>query len=161
MDYEELHTWLNMVIKKINNPPLILRAPLGITLTPNHILLGFRDNPGEEINPEVPVLHQITKWRVGLSLFGSLWTQEYTRRRLTVSCKKQDQVPKVGDIVLFVNEPCYKHELSTARIQALLTQRNGDVFGATINYRREVGGHFITVNCHLNHLYSFHGSRES
>ena len=61
------------------------------------------------------------------------------------------------DIVLFVNEPCYKHELSAARIQALLTRRNGDVFGATINYRREVGGCVITVNRHLNHLYPFMG----
>ena len=109
----------------------------------------------KKINPEVSVRHQITKWRVSLSLFGSLWTQEYTRRRLTVSCKKQDQVPKIGDIVLFVNESCYKHELSAARIQALLTRRNGDVFGATINYRREVGGRVITVNRHLNHLYPF------
>ena len=92
---------------------------------------------------------------MGLSLFGSLWMQEYTRCHLTVSCKKQDQVPKIGDIVLFVNEPCYKHELSAARIQALLTRRNGDVFGATINFRREVGGGTITVNCHLNHLYPF------
>ena len=108
MDNEELHTWPNMVIEKINDRPLILGAPLGITLTPNHILLGFRDNHGEEINPESSVRHQITKWRVGLSLFGSLWTPEYTRSHLTVSCKKQDQVPKVGDIVLFVNEPCYK-----------------------------------------------------
>ena len=34
MDDEELHTWLNMVIEKINDRPLILGAPLGITLTP-------------------------------------------------------------------------------------------------------------------------------
>ena len=72
MDDEELHTWLNMVVEKINDRPLILGAPLGITLTPNHILLGFRDNRGEEINPEVSVRQQITKWKVGLSLFGSL-----------------------------------------------------------------------------------------
>ena len=157
MDDEELHTWLNMVIEKINDRPLILGAPLGITLTPNHIILGFRDNRGEEINPEVSVRQQINKWRIGLSLFGSLWTQEYTRRRLTVSCKKQDQVPKIGDIVLFVNEPCYKHELSAARVQSLLTRRNGDIFGASISYRREVGGRVITVNRHLSHLYPFMG----
>ena len=71
--------------------------------------------------------------------------------------EKQDQVPKIGDIVLFVNEPCYKHELSAARVQALLTRRNGDVFGATITYRREVGGRRISVNRHLKHLYPFMG----
>ena len=157
MDNEEFHTWLNMVIEKINDRPLILGAPLGITLTPNHVLLGFWDNPGDEINTEVSVQHQLTKWKVGLSLFGSLWTQEYTRYRLTVSCKNQGQVPKTEDIVLFVHEPCYKHELSTARVQALLTRRNGDVVGATITYRREVGGCTITVNRHLSHLYPFMG----
>ena len=55
MDDEELHTWLNMVIEKINDRPLILGAPLGITLTPNHILLGFRNTHGDEINPDIPV----------------------------------------------------------------------------------------------------------
>ena len=89
--------------------------------------------------------------------FCSLWTQEYTRPRLTVSCKNQGQVPKIGDIVLFVNEPYYKHELSAARVQALLTRKNGDVFGATITYRIEVGGCTITVNRHLSHLNPFMG----
>ena len=49
MNDEELLTWLNLVIQKINNRPLILSAPLGITLTPNHILLGFRNTHGEEV----------------------------------------------------------------------------------------------------------------
>ena len=83
MDSEELHTWLNMVVEKINDRPLIMGAPLGFTLTPNHVLLGFRDNRGDEINTEVSVQHQLTKWKVGVSLFGSLWTQEYTRQRFS------------------------------------------------------------------------------
>ena len=66
-------------------------------------------------------------------------------------------VPNVGDIVLFVVEPCYKHDFSAARIQAILTRRNGDVYGATIAYRREVGGCTITVNRHLKHPYPFMG----
>ena len=44
MDDEELLTWIHLVIDKINNRPLILGAPVGITLTPNHILLGFRNS---------------------------------------------------------------------------------------------------------------------
>ena len=43
MNDEELLTGLNLVIHKINDRPLILCTPLGITLTPNHVLLGFRN----------------------------------------------------------------------------------------------------------------------
>ena len=43
MDDKELLTWIHLVIDKINNRPLLLGAPLRITLTPNHVLLGFRD----------------------------------------------------------------------------------------------------------------------
>ena len=66
MNDEELLTWLNLVIQKINDRPLILGAPLGITLTPNHVLLGFRNTQREEINPEIPVLRQLTRWQVAL-----------------------------------------------------------------------------------------------
>ena len=57
MDDKELLNWIHLVINKHNNRPIILGAPLGITLTPNHVLLGFRDSHGEEINPDVPVQH--------------------------------------------------------------------------------------------------------
>ena len=50
MDDEELLTWSHMVINKLNNRPLILGAPLGITLTPNHVLQGFKECYGDEIN---------------------------------------------------------------------------------------------------------------
>ena len=66
-------------------------------------------------------------------------------------------VPQVGDIVLFKNEPIYRHKISAARVQALLRRKNGDVYGATICYRREVGGRSISVNRHLNQLYLFMG----
>jgi len=157
MDDEELLTWTHQVIDKLNNRPLILGAPLGITLTPNHVLLGFKDCFGDEINPEVPVQHQISRWKTALKVFHSLWDQEYTRRRLTVSWKDQDQAPQVGDIVLFKNEPIYRHPISAARVEALLRRRNGDIYGATINYRREIGGRSIKVDRHLNDLYPFIG----
>ena len=41
MNDEELLTWIHLVIDKLNNWPPILGAPLGITLTPNHVLLGL------------------------------------------------------------------------------------------------------------------------
>ena len=46
MDDEELLTWLDLVIQKINNRPLIPGAPLGITLMLNHILHGIRNTHG-------------------------------------------------------------------------------------------------------------------
>ena len=42
-------------------------------------------------------------------------------------------------------QPIYRHP------------RHGDVYGALISYRREVGGRSITVNRHLNQLYPFIG----
>ena len=62
MDDKELHTWLNIVTEKVNNSPLILPAPQGITITPNHLLPGFRNTYGEEINLEVIVQHQLVRW---------------------------------------------------------------------------------------------------
>ena len=103
MDDEELLTWIQSVAEKLNNRPLILGTPIGITLTPNHILQGFRENYGDEINPDSPVQHQLSRWKIALNLFNSLWEQEYTRRRLTVSWKHQGSAPQVGDIVLFKN----------------------------------------------------------
>ena len=69
--------------------------------------------------------------------------------------KEQNQAPNIGDIVLFRNEPCYKHQLSAARITNLLKRKNGNIFAATIEYRREVGGRTISVNRSLRHLYPF------
>ena len=155
MNDEELLTWIHLVIDKVNNRPLILGAPLGITLTPNHVLLGYRECFGDEIDPDTSVQHQLSRWKIVLNLYHSLWEQEYTRRRLTVTWKDQGNVPKVGDIVLFKNEPIYRHSLSAARIVALLHRKNGDVFGAQISYRREVGGRLLTVSRHLSQLYPF------
>ena len=83
MNDEELLTWIHLVIDKLNNHPLILAAQLGFTLTPNYILLDFRECYRDEINPDVTVQHQISRWRIALNLYCSLWEQEYTRRRLT------------------------------------------------------------------------------
>ena len=66
-------------------------------------------------------------------------------------------IPQVGDIVLFKNELIYHHEILAARVQALLRRKNRDMYGATISYRREVGGRNILVNRHLNQLYPFVG----
>ena len=49
MDDKKLHTWMNMVKEKVNDLPLILGAPQGISITPNHVLLGFRNTHGAEI----------------------------------------------------------------------------------------------------------------
>ena len=67
--------------------------------------------------------------------------------------KEQGLDPNIGDIVLFRNEPCYKHKLSAARITNLLKWKNGDVFAATIKYSRDMSGKTISVNRSLQHLY--------
>ena len=90
-------------------------------------------------------------------MFGSLWIQEFTRCCLNIAWKPQGQPPQVGDIVLFRNEPIYKHKLSAARITDLHQRKNRDVFAVTIEYRREVGGRIISVDRHLCHLYPFMG----
>ena len=77
---EDLHTWLRMVTEKVNDRPLILGAPQGITITPNHVLLGFRNTHGEEANLNVPVQQHLTRWQTCLAVFYSLWIQEFTRR---------------------------------------------------------------------------------
>ena len=157
MNDEELLTWSHMVIDELNNRPLILAAPLGITITPNHILQGYKEGHGDEINPNTPVQHQLSRWNIALNAFTSLWSQEYTRRRLTVAWKEQRGSPQVGDIVLFKNEPIYRHPISAARVEAVLRRKNGDVYGATISYRREVGGRKIIVDRHLNQLFPVRG----
>ena len=88
-------------------------------------------------------------------LFGSLWIQEFTRRQFLLLWKEQGITPQLEHIVLFRNEPCYKQELSAARITILLKRKNGDIFGATIEYKREVGVRVISVNRNLRHLYPF------
>ena len=155
MDDEELHTWLCMVTEQVNDRPLILGAPQGNFITPNFILLGFQNTHGEEVNLDVSVEHQLTRWKTCWEVFYSLWIQEFTRSRFNVVWKNQTITPKVGDIVLFKKEPFYKHDLSAARITQLIRRRNGDIYKATIEYRREVGGCVMSVNRHLHHLFPF------
>ena len=50
-----------------------------------------------------------------------------------VQCGLEEPDPHPqGDIVLFKNEPIYKHDLSAARISQLLWRKNGDIYGPTI-----------------------------
>ena len=88
-------------------------------------------------------------------MFHALWEQEYTRHRFTVTWKNQGNLPQIGDIVLFKNEPIYKNPISAARVEQLLRRKNGDVYGATISYHCEVGGWKIVVDRHLNQLFPF------
>ena len=88
-------------------------------------------------------------------MFHGLWEQEYTRWRFTVTWKNQGNLPQIGDIVLFKNEPIYKNPISAARVEQLLRRKNGDVYGATISYRCEVGGRKIVVDRHLNQPFPF------
>ena len=44
MSDEEFRTWLSKVMQKVNDRPLFLGLPIGVKLTPNHVLHGF---PGD------------------------------------------------------------------------------------------------------------------
>ena len=63
---------------------------------------------------------------------------------MTVAWKEQRGSPQVGDIVLFKNEPIYRHPISAARVEVILCRKNG-----------EVGGRKIIVDRHLNQLFPF------
>ena len=115
------------------------------------ILLRKTQVPNLLVNPDISVQHQLSRWKIILNLFNSLWTQEYTRRRPTVTWKQQGAIPQVGDIVLSRNET------SGARVQKLLKRKNGDLFGVSIPYQREAGGRTTTVDRHPNQLYPFMG----
>ena len=110
---------------------------------------------GDEINLEISVQRQLTIWQICLLTFRSLWIQEFTFCNFLIVWKEQGQSPNLGDIVLFRNKHCYKHQLSAARITNLLKRKNGDVYAATIEYRREVGGRIISFNRPLRQLYPF------
>ena len=68
IDDEELHTRLALVIQMVNNRSLILGDPQGITITPNHILLGFRNTHGDEINLKTTVQQHLIRWKICLIL---------------------------------------------------------------------------------------------
>ena len=102
MSNEELLTWLSLVIQKVNDHLLSLGAPLGITLTPNHILHGFRNTHGDEINPETSVQSQLTWWQVALLMFRSLLTQEFANRNYLLFGKNKVKV--LTWVMLFCSE---------------------------------------------------------
>ena len=115
MSDKELLKWLSLVIKKLNDRPLILGTPLGITLTPNHVLQGS----GILMETKSTQRLQFSTSSTVCSPLD-LWIQEFTCHNFLIVWKEQGQGPELGDIVLFRNEPCYKLQLSAARIMNLL-----------------------------------------
>ena len=155
MDDENFKTWISGVINKTNNRPLIMGLPAGITLTPNSIIHGFNDEFTESGDIDTPVGVQLQRWRCALLMFGSLWSEEYARRRYNVVWQGRILVPKVGDLVLIKNEPRYSHPHTIARVTALILRESGDVYGVKLQYRRGIGGRWIEVQRHLNQVSPF------
>ena len=110
---------------------------------------------GDKVNPVAPINQQISRWNIVLNIFHSLWEEEYTRRKFTATWKEQSNLPQVRNIVLLKKEPIYKNPISAARVEHLISRKNGDVYGHTISYRHEVGGRKIVVDRHLNQLNPF------
>ena len=156
MSEEEFSTWLSKVIEIVNNRPLILGLPTGDTITPNHLLHGFpRSYTGEENLTSQPINQQLQRWKNALYVFGQYWHQEFAKRRYTVAWKSQVLIPKIGDLVLFLNEPIYPHTHTLGRITSLLTGTSGDIYGAKVQYKRSIGERYREIECHLHQLYPF------
>ena len=156
MNDEEFATWLQRVTQKINDRPLVLGMPPGISITPNHVLHGFSDEfigETEDIHP--PINQQLQRRNNVLDKFGSVWEQEFASRRYNVVWNGQRVTPKVGDLVLIKNEPHYKHQFTIARITTLLAKPSGDIYAAKVQFRRNLGGSFIEVERHLRDLAPF------
>jgi len=155
MSDEEFRTWLSKVMQKVNDRPLILGLPIGVTLTPNHVLHGFPGDFHGEEKLSFPVSQQLQRWRTALQVFGNLWCEEYARRNYHVIWAHQGKVPKINDLVLIRNEPRYAQPHTIARVVSLLTRPNGDIYGAKVEFRRQLQGRMIQVERHLHQLSPF------
>ena len=146
MDDKELLTWIHLQsLIKSKTVSWIWELPWGLLSLLTTSFLGSEIlTERKSIRKYWSYINSLHRWKIVRSLFNSLWTQEYTRRRLTVTWKEQGLVPQVGGMVLFRNKPIYRHEISAARIQTLFKRKNSDIYCATIKYRREVGGPTIS-----------------
>ena len=150
MSDEEFRTWLSKVMQKVNDRPLFLGLPIGVKLTPNHVLHGFPGDFHCEEKLSFPVGQQLQRWRTALQVFGNLGCEEYARRNYHVIWAHQGKVPKINDLVLNRNEPRYAQPHTIARVVSLLNRPNGDICGAKVKYRRQLQGRMIQVERHLH-----------
>ena len=156
MNQEEFNTWIAKVMQTANDRPLVLGLPEGLTITPNNVLLGFRENYSKIENsiPQPGISSQIQRWRNAMSLFYRYWDQEFAGRRYHVKGQKEFS-PKIGDYVLFRNEPIYGHTHTIAVVDELIRRPNNDVYAAKITYKRNINSGSRTVVRHLSDLSEF------
>ena len=153
MSNQEFLTWLARITSIVNDRPLILAAPLGLSLTPNDILqFKSGDFVGSWEN-ETKVGKQLERVKRCLDLFRQSWEAEFSRRSQLVPGGKKSFSPEVRDIVLV------KGESGDRMILGLVVELHhdslGDVYGATVEYRRSIGGKLIRVKRHLSKLCPF------
>ena len=127
-------------------------------MTPNDILqFKSGDFVGSWEN-ETKVGKQLSRVKRCLDLFRQSWEAEFSRRSQLVQGGKKSFSPEIRDIVLV------KGESGDRMILGLVVELHhdslGDVYGATVEYRRSIGGKLICVKRHLNQLCPFMGSHE-
>ena len=107
--------------------------------------MGERDKGGETAEQGEEVLGLVQ------AILGS-------RVQQVVQGGKKSFSPELRDIVLVKGESGDRMLLGL--VVELHHDSHGDVFGATVEYRRSVGGKLICVKRHLNHLCTFMGKDE-
>ena len=93
-----------------------------------------------------------------LDLFRQSWEAEFSRRSQLVQGGKKSFSPEIRDIVLVKGESGDRMILGL--VVELPHDSLGDVYGATVEYRRSVRGKLIHVKRHLNQLCPFMGSHK-
>ena len=150
---EEFVTWLATITDKVNNRPLVLSAAVGLTLTPNDILHGSSHQYAGAEDSTTSIGLQLQRLKKCIGLFHTSWQTEFSRRSLLVHGDRSNIHPEKGDVVLIKGEA--GDRLLLGLVVDLHLDTNGDVYAATVEYRRSPGGRLLRVKRHMSHLGRF------
>ena len=153
MSQEEFNTWLARIANIANNRPLVIGMPIGVTLTPNDILLGRQGEYKGSWDGKTKVAAQLARVQENLRLFHERWQGELFRRNRKVKNKTENDKIEEGDIVLIRGDGQERTVLG--RVLEVYRDRTGAKFSAMLEYRRSIGGKMIRVKRHLNELSRF------
>lgn len=143
LSFDELYTVLTEVENILNCRPLTyLYDELGTTLTPSHLIYGYRmSSLSEGIDPifdNDDVQDKLTKRLLYLTRklfhFWSKWQKEYitdSREFHKLKANHDSQI-QVGQLVLLQEDNLKRCQWKTAIIEELVTGQDGEVRGAIV-----------------------------
>ena len=150
---EEFATWIAKITNQVNNCPLVLSVAVGLTLTPNDILhCTLHPFTGAE-HSVTSVGLQMKRLKKCIELFHDSWQTEFSRRSALVHGDRSNKHPAKGDVVLIKGEASKR--LLLGLVVDVHMDKNGDVFAATVQYRRSPGGRLLRMKRHMCHLSPF------